>query len=301
MNMAQAQKNTLKNVNAPETASEPHTEANGETGSIRSGTSLFDLVSAEEGQTVHQKAAFMGDIRQKLAEVADAAKRSGEEASETENLAASAATRLFLARKAGTISGDELSGLLGDIFGYKPKADGTPGKQPDGAGRTIKMRIVRALQGWDFVNGGDGGRFFETMDANEVAPVINSIGRVKEVEHTDPATGTVTKEVIPDGPTVWSAYKLLGDLKSQSTVRVEMAFDPKKIAALGDKLIEAGARDKLLANPSLIKAYKYLADQITAVSQVSEAEVDAIRARLGLVSDEPEAETEAEEGEEMAA
>jgi hypothetical protein len=62
--------------------------------------------------------------------------------------------------------------------------------------------------------------------------------------------GTVTKEVtIPDGPTVWSAYKLLGDLKSQSTVRVEAAFDPKKIAALGDKLIEAGAREKLLATP----------------------------------------------------
>jgi hypothetical protein len=87
-------------------------------------------------------------------------------------------------------------------------------------------------------------------------------------------------------------------LKSQNTVRVEAAFDPKKIAALGDKLIEAGARDKLLSNPSLIKAYKYLSDQITAVTQVSEAEVEAVKARLGLVD---ESEVEEEGGEQVAA
>jgi hypothetical protein len=93
-------------------------------------------VSAGEGQTGQQKAAFMGDIRQKLAQVADAAGDNEELSSEVEGLAASAATRLFLARKAGTISGDELSGFLGDVFGYKPKADGTPGKTPAGAGAT---------------------------------------------------------------------------------------------------------------------------------------------------------------------
>jgi hypothetical protein len=302
MKMAQRTTQKLSNTpaNAPEAPLEAPESTEGENQSIRTGTSLFALVAAGAGQSMHQKVAFMGDIRQKLAQVADQSGDKEELTQEIEGLAASAATRLFLARKNGMISGDELSGLLGDVFGYVEKKDGSPGKTPAGAGATIRKRVVRALQGWDFVNGGDGGRFFETMDKDEVAPIINSIGRVKKVEHTA-EDGTVTEEIVSDGPTVWAAYKTLGDLKSQSTVRVEMAFDPKKIAALGDKLIEAGARDKLLSNPSLIKAYKYLSDQITAVSQVSEGELEAVKARLGIVSDETENETEEEDGEQVAA
>jgi hypothetical protein len=242
----------------------------------------------------------MGEIRQRLAQVADEVKKNGEEAAETENLAADAATRLFIARRNGVMTADELTGVLGDVFGYKPKQDGTPGKTPAGVGEAMRKRIVRCLQGWDFVNGGDGGRFFETMDADDVAPVVNSIGRMKKVEHTDPQTNEVTEEIVPDGPNVWKAYKVLGDLKSQGTVRIEFAFDPKKIAGLVDKLSEAGARDKLINNPSLLKAYAALFDQLQIISQVDENEAETIAARLGG-NVEPEEETEEEEGEQVAA
>jgi hypothetical protein len=282
-----AQKNTQSLQIAPETVSEPSTEANNDTGSIRAATSLRALAAMGAGQTVQHKAAFLGDIRQKLAQIADEAKKHGEEASETENLAATAATRLFLARKEGVISGDELSGLLGDTFGYQPKADGTPGKTPAGPGRTMRMRIVRALQGVDWLNGSDGGRFFDTMDPDaEVAvgdkkltarSVIENIGKTEEKD-----VNGEKKMVLAEGASVWNAYKVLGDIKSAATVRLPFAFDAKKIIGLTDSLSEAGARDKIIGNPSLLKSYLGLLDQLLIIDQVDASEVEAIQAKLGL-------------------
>lgn len=280
---------TQHNQNVIQNAPEAATEAPEQSGTIREGVSLFALVGATEGASIAHKTQFMGNIRQKLAQVADEAAENGENAAETEALAGTCATQLYFARRNGLISGDELTALLGDVFGYNPKQDGTPGKTPTGNGAAIRKRVVRALQGWDYINGGDGGRFFEGMDKSEVAPVINSIGRTKEVNG----------EKVPDGPSVWVAYKQLGDIKSQSTVRTEFAFDPKRIAGLVDKLSEAGARDKLLSNPSLIKAYGALFDQLRILSSVDASEVADIKSRLGVV-DEPETATE-EGGEEMAA
>lgn len=257
---------------------------------IRHGASLFALSRVTVGQNAQNKQAFMGDIRQKLAQVADEAKAHGEHAAETETLADTSATRLYQARVAGMITGDELSGLLGDVFGYKPKQDGTPGKTPAGTGNTIRQRIVRAVQGWEYVNGADGARFFETLDRQEVAPVISAIGRTKK----DPATG----ETVNDGISLWHAYKTLGDIKSQKTVRLEFAFDPKKILGLVEKLSEAGARNKLLGNPSLLRAYGGLFDQLAILNQVDQSEVDTVKAALGI---EPEGEAEQDDDEQVAA
>lgn len=283
--------------NTSEKPSEAPESTEGGTGTIRSGTSLFALARGTDGRDAQAKQAFMGEIRQRLAQLADEAKKNGDDAAETESLAANSATRLFLARRNGIVSADELTGLLGDIFGYKPKQDGTPGRTPAGVGEAMRKRIVRGLQGWDFAHGGDGGRFFETMSADDVAPIVNSIGAVKKVKEGD-------KEVIvPDGPTVWHAYKLLGDLKSQGTVRIPFAFDPKKIVGLMEALSEAGAREKLLGNPPLLKAYGGLFDQLQVISTVDESEVATIKARLGgNVEAETETETEVtEEGEQVAA
>jgi hypothetical protein len=289
-----AQKNTNTNTvaqNASQTASEAPQEANP---AIRNNNDLFALVRATDGQSVQNKVAFMGDIRQKLAQVADEAKANGEQAKETEGLAASAATRLYIARINGTITGDELTSLLGDTFGYKPKQDGTPGKTPAGVGEAIRKRIVRAVQGYDFVHGADGGRFFETMDADAVAPVISAIGRVKKNEKG---------ETVSDGISVWDAYIKLGDIKSQGTVRLPFAFDAKKILSLTESLSEAGARGKLLSNPSLLKAYAGLADQLTLLRQIGDDELAEVKAALGVDDgeSEPEADTETVEGEQMAA
>lgn len=287
----------IENAKAEAAATEAEALAN------RSSENLFALAKTPSGRDVFpNKAQFMSDIRQKLAQVADEAEENGEQAAETERLADMSATRLYQARISGMITSEEMSALLVDIFGAVPKQDGTPGKTPAGAGGTIRKRIVRAVQGYDFVNGGDGGRFFETMEKEQVAPVVLSIGRTKTLEHTDPETGQVTKETVPDGPSIWHAYKLLGDIKSQNTVRLPFAFDAKKIIGLTDSLSEAGARDKLLNNPALLRAYAGLFDQLQVIAQVDKSEVDAVKAALGVVEPEgDENETEEEGGEQVAA
>lgn len=293
--MTQTQKNTLKATTAPV---EALTSDKPEEGSIREGQNLFDMLKAPAAGDVQKKSAFVSTMRQRLAQVADEAKKNGDEAQETEKLAGVCATELYFARRNTVISGDELTAMLGDTFGYKPKQDGTPGKTPMGAGDAIRKRVVRSLQGWDYINGGDGGRFFDGLPVEDVDDIIRSIGRVKKVQEGD-KTFTV-----PDGPSVWTAYKLLGDVKSQSAVRVEFAFDPKKIAGLVEKLSESGAREKFLTNPSLVKAYGALFDQLRIISHVDASEADAIKSRLGIV-EQPETESEPETvnegGEELAA
>lgn len=283
-----------KTSNAPQPASQPVTEAPEKSGSStarEAGSSLFALSRATVGQSVVNKQAFLGDIRQRLAQVADESKAHGEHAQETEALADTSGTRLYQARVAGVITQDELNGLLGDVFGYKPKQDGTPGKTPAGMGELIRKRVVRAVQGTDFISGGDGGRFFETMDPAEVAPVIASIGRTKKNEKG---------ETVSDGISLWMAWKKLGDMKSQGTVRLPFAFDPKKILSLTESLSEAGAREKLMGNPSLLKAYGGLFDQLRILDQVDPSEVEEVRTALGI-GEEAETETETEDNEQVAA
>lgn len=267
----------VENAKAEAAAAEAEAAAN------RSSLNLFQVAKTAQGRTTFpDKTRFLSEVRQRLAQVADEAKQHGEHAAETEKLADMSATRLYQARISGMINGDELSGLLGDVFGYKPKQDGTPGKTPAGTGEIIRKRIVRMVQGYDFVNGGDGGRFYETLDRNDVAPVIDAIGRKD------------------DGISIWHAFKLLGDLKSQTTVRLPFAFDAKKIIGLTESLSEAGARDKLLNNPALLRAYAGLFDQLQIISQVDNSEVEAVKAALGVVTPE-ETETETEDGEQVAA
>lgn len=265
----------------------------------RSSVNLFALAKTAQGRsTFPNKQQFMSEIRQQLARVADEVEQLGEHADETENLADASATRLYQARISGMMTGEELSALLVDIFGAVPKKDGTPGKSPDGKGKTIRQRVVRAVQGYDFINGGDGGRFFETMDRDAVAPVIQKIGRT----HLADVDGQ-QKPVLDDGCSIWNVYKELGDLKSQGTVRLPFAFDAKKIIGLTDSLSEAGAREKLISNPALLRAYDGLFDQLRVLSQLDESEVEQVKAALGVVEpeSEDETETETEGGEQVAA
>jgi hypothetical protein len=270
----------------PQPTAQPETPSN--VSELRSSGSLFAMARTAQGrETFPNKSQFMGDIRQRLAQVADTAKKAGENSAETEKLADQSATRLYQARVAGMVTQEELNGLLVDIFGAVPKSDGTPGKTPAGTGGAIRKRITRAVQGAEFVNGADGFRFYETMDRDAVAPVIAAIGRTKKNEKG---------ETVSDGHSLWHAYKLLGDIKSQGTVRLPFAFDPKKILGLVESLSEAGARDTIMRNPPLLNAYAGLMDQLRIIDQVDASETEAVADALGI-SDE----VESEGGEQVAA
>jgi hypothetical protein len=243
---------TLKNT--PQMASEATENENSLSGTNQKAITLRAMARATTSQTTVNKQAFLGDIRQKLAQVADEAKAHGEQAVETEKLADVSATRLYQARIAGVISAEELTAVLGDVFGYKPKQDGTPGKTPAGNGDAIRKRVVRAVQGWDYIHGGDGGRFYEPMDREAVQPVIEKIGRME---------GEGEEAHIAEGCSLWSVYKQLGDLKSQGSVRLPFAVDAKKIVGLTESVSETGFFDTLRSNQSLLSAYIGLADQLS--------------------------------------
>lgn len=211
-------------------------------------SNIFTMSAKDENEKITKKMALLGSIRQKLAEAADLFKAGDEEANKANELADTTAGQLYQARADGTISATELSGLLGDIFGYKPKTDGTPGKTPAGQGEVLRKRIVRAVSAFEYVTAGDGGRFFVNLPEDEVQAVVNDL----------------------DGKalSVWGAYDRLARLKQDNTTRLNLAFDPRRIAAIAEALSEKGAKDVVHNSPELVEAYAFLLKVLAIVGQV---------------------------------
>jgi hypothetical protein len=210
---------------------------------------LFAKKAEEKAAEIAQKLTLMGSVRQRLAHAADLFREGGDKDKEATEIAAEAAKALYQARIGGVLSPDEVSGALGDVFGYKPKADGTPGKTPAGQGEAIRKRVVRAAQATDYVTGGDGGAFFTGLPEDEVSQVI------REVEN-----GTLS---------IYTAYDKFGEIKRGNATRVDPAFDPKRIGAIVEKLSEKGAAERLRASPSLITAYAALIDVLNVLGEES--------------------------------
>lgn len=202
--------------------------------------------------------------RQKLAEAADYAK-AGEAGETAASEAAGEAIKILAKlRCSGAITAAEVTGMMGDNFGYKEKKDGTPGATPLQPGETYRKRIVRFVQGYEYVTGGEGGRFYTGLPVEEVEPIIHAV-----IE-----TGDLTP---------WEGYKNLTDLKAEHNGdRPNPAFDPDKI----DKLVEAISEDNaaaiIAASPLLIKAYQALygvlgatATKAIAIKAAADAEAEA--------------------------
>lgn len=214
---------------------------------------LFEMRQQEISEAVSNKVHQLSEARQKLAEAADLYSEGEGKETEAQEAASKAAILLYTARTAGTISADELTGILGDQFGFKDKQDGTPSKTPKGRGEGIRKRIVRAVQGHEFVNGGDGGRFFAGLPSDEIADVLSAM---EGGEYT-----------------VWRAYDLLAQIKRENANRVDIAFDPKRIASIAAKLQEDGAVAKFVQNAALRDAYTALWSVIRVVGEEAAAAI----------------------------
>lgn len=212
---------------------------------------LFASVRAVESDSVQAKTVTMQVARQKLAQAADLYKEGGSKSDEADAIAADAAGLLYQARAAGKIDANEVSGVLGDIFGYVPKKDGTPGKTPDKQGGAIRKRVVRAVEARQYVNGEDASRFFEGLPVDAVAAIVERL----DIEGDNRLS-------------IWSAYDLLGKLKTENAARTNPAFDPKRIAAITASLGEEGGPDIVRNSPELIKAYAALVDVLDVIRMV---------------------------------
>ncbi len=215
---------------------------------------IFNQQAAIVSKQTAMKVATMQESRQLLAEAADLFKEGGDKAEEATKIADRAAVSLYQARIAGAVTGEEVSGALGDVFGYKPKKDGTPGKTPDGQGEAIRKRVVRAVQAADFINTGDGGRFFEGLSPDSVDERGNTIA-------------DIVSRLGNNDMSIWTAYQYLADIKRDSMVRTSPAFDPKRIAAMVEALSEEGAAAIFASSPDLVIAYGALIDVLNVVGE----------------------------------
>lgn len=219
-------------------------------------------------EMVSDKMAIMGDVRQSLEHARQLYSEGGNKANEAQEIAGSAAKRLYQARVEGSVSNDEISATLGDIFGYKVKggvqAGATPtnagvpkdytvagkavaSKTPWGPGEAIRKRINRASEAAEYVGGDSTITFFAGLPVEEIADVLDGIEE--------------------GGFGLWSAYDKFAKIKSEHATRVEMAFDPKKIGTIVGALAEEGAAAKLLANPELVAAYQGLVEVLNILGE----------------------------------
>lgn len=217
-------------------------------------SNLFLVQSNNQSAAVAEKVQLMGQVRQSLAHAADLYREGDDKAKEAAEVADKAAVGLFNGRVNGLIAADELSGVLGDVFGYKPKKDGTPGKTPDGQGEHIRKRVVRLTKAAEFVAGQDADRFFDGLDADSADDDGNTIA------------GTVQR-VRDGGMSIWTAYDVLSRIKRENVSRRDAAFDAKRIMAIADSLAGPEAGDIVRNDPKLIAAY---ADLIKIVLMIGD-------------------------------
>lgn len=220
----------------------------------------FAIRQSETGSVVADKLQLLGSIRQRLAEAVDLDNQGGAKAKEAENIADSQSIRLYQARlQTGGLDANEVSGMLGDVFGYKPKQDGTPGKTPAGLGESIRKRVVRLVGAAEFVTGGEGGAFFNGLDPTaevlvaENSPPISIVGILDRVE---------ARAKDPEGKagmSLYTAFDKLADIRKASLApRPAPWLDPKHVASLVGKLREPGAIAVLMDTPGLETAYSAL-------------------------------------------
>lgn len=212
----------------------------------------FDTLNATVSVAVAEKAAHLATAQASLTD-AKTLYESGETyRAEADKSAGVAALLLYQGRKAGTFSADEVSEVLRSVFGCKPKADGSDGLTPAGEGEAIRKRIVRAVSVQQAV---DGNVIPEKgFMANLPAPAIIDMGKVLTAVETGKRP-------------LFTAYDDWQKIKAEYREDVDPAFDPKKVAALVEKLASASAIDTIEASPMLFTAYGQLRNMINAIGE----------------------------------
>lgn len=191
--------------------------------------------------------------KQRLAEADDTFRDASEKAAAAKSIVADVATQLYQARRDDILPDAELSAVLGDIFGYKAKKDGTPSATPNGAGETIRKYVRFLTAAREAVGGDNVGRAFATLDADQMERIAVVVASVD--------SGDIS---------VHTAFDNIADIRKVERVTVEKAIDPKHIAGLADVLSQPGMADVLRNSEALIAAYTMLRNVTDAAFKVAE-------------------------------
>lgn len=207
------------------------------------------------------KARIMSEARQRLAEARDYFDEADSAGSEMLEKAQSEASRgalaLYQAGRSGSMSQEERSELLGDIFGRKTKKDGSPSKTPDGQGETLRKRINRMINAAEFADDqrGGGSYFDDFPDAADVAEIVS-----------DMEVGNIS---------IYTAYDNLTALKKAvRPAATPLQFDPARVLKLTEVLATAEAVETIADSTPLQMAYKGLLTQLLTLGERLAEELD---------------------------
>lgn len=219
---------------------------------IAAKPSLWEQYAANEklsvGAEIGAKMEAIATAKQRLAHAADLYGEGKSKNTEASDVANSGAIPLYQGRANGLLTNAEVSAVLGDIFGYKPKADGTPGKTPQGEGEALRKRINRAVAAFEYATGtNDGGKFFAGLPDDEIYQVCS------EVDH-----GTCS---------LFTAYERFADIKREHTAKTEQAFSVNHIESLCESLAKPHAVAIIADCPELTRVYALLNSLCTAIGE----------------------------------
>lgn len=147
---------------------------------------------------------------------------------------------------AGLVNKPQVSAMLGDAYGYKAKADGTPGKTPEGAGGSIRKRVVTLSEAFAYVNGdiseADKPRWLADKTPETIAPIV---------------TQWLEGNLSP-----WQAYK--DATAKEAAPSVALHFDHKKLLKIAEALGDNLTIEAIRANPALVAVYTAICEAFTA-------------------------------------
>lgn len=215
------------------------------------------VLSNEKLQTQKEKVTLLSAAKQKLA-MADGLYKAGlSKAEEAETASAEAANSLYQARAKNIASFEEITALLGDVFGFRKKGDansrvdpGSPDASatPFGKGEYIRKRVIRLTKTREYLSTGRGDRFFSSV------PEENA-------EEFQKAISEITKRLDAGEISPFTAYDQIANARKEALgdrQTIPPAFDPKKVAAMVEALRAPDALKKLEANEALAAAYDSL-------------------------------------------
>jgi hypothetical protein len=219
----------------------------------RNRLNALEVIASRQTEAVRNKVELLHEAEEAIENVVSIA-GNAESNAETESRIAEASSKvgdiLFRGRVQGILSPDEVTELLGKGFGYKTKQNGDQSKTPFGNGEAIRKRVVRAVDAWSFVTGGDAKAFFEPLEVADVKPLVT--------------------EVLNGKRTVNTLYKDLADMKqAAASERLPAAFNPKNILKMASALTEnVGASvERWHDTPGLFEAYIGFYRAITLISE----------------------------------
>lgn len=226
---------------------------------------------AAKASALAMKAQSEQAARQKLAEAHDLELQGGDKAKEAKALTDEASFLLYVVRSEGAMTSDQLTALIADQYGYKPKKDKgelpikganhpDASKTPFGNGEALRKRIVRAVALKDFITANGetdaGGNFFEGLTPDNADSDGNTFA-------------DVLAAVDSKSLSLWTAYDKLTKIKGNAKTPASPAFIPKAINAIRETLAAniAESANVWLDNDELADAYASLRAILTIVGQ----------------------------------